>query len=315
MRGMLMHRSTLQQSLLLAGAAVFAGSAWSFLRWWKQRAKRSAQQAIAALFAQVKAMNKGIAMVVSDATSSNFSVRNLSKYLLQRGLCPSNDLFRDAQLLLSLLQDEASEKNGKTPRVSSRVFAHCLKPQVIKAKRLQDLFPEIKESYVQQPLDYGRNSRYGDEWRISCYMVVMENWKPKIMPHEPMLRCLGDVMHECVKSFESWYCSLKGFKQGSKPFSVMNAFVTRYRPLHGEDELKKHIDGANVDGSCILALPTDEAFEGGALHVWDGKPKQELVYKMAPGDCMFMDTKIWHQAKPITSGSRWALVLFLKLER
>ena len=33
-------------------------------------------------------------------------------------------------------------------------------------------------------------------------------------------------------------------------------------------------DGANVDGSCILALPTDEAFEGGALHVWDGKPKQ-----------------------------------------
>lgn len=33
-------------------------------------------------------------------------------------------------------------------------------------------------------------------------------------------------------------------------------------------------DGANVDGSCILALPTDEPFEGGALHVWDGKPKQ-----------------------------------------
>jgi hypothetical protein len=29
-----------------------------------------------------------------------------------------------------------------------------------------------------------------------------------------------------------------------------------------------------VDGSCILALPTDEPFEGGALHVWDGKPKQ-----------------------------------------
>ena len=38
------------------------GSAWSFLRWWKQRAKRSAQHAITALFAQVQAMNKGIAM-------------------------------------------------------------------------------------------------------------------------------------------------------------------------------------------------------------------------------------------------------------
>lgn len=37
-------------------------------------------------------------------------------------------------------------------------------------------------------------------------------------------------------------------------------------------------DGANVDGSCILALPTDEPFEGGALHVWDGKPKQVTFF-------------------------------------
>ena len=71
--------------------------------------------------------------------------------------------------------------------IAVAAIAKCC--QVIKPKRLQNLFPEIKESYVQQPLDYGRNSRYGDDWRISCYMVVMENWKPKIMPHEPMLRC------------------------------------------------------------------------------------------------------------------------------
>ena len=64
----------------------------------------------------------------------------------------------------------------------------CLVVKVIKPKRLQNLFPEIKNCYVQQPLDYGRYSRYGDDWRISCYLVVMENWKPKIMPHEPMLR-------------------------------------------------------------------------------------------------------------------------------
>eukprot|EP00434_Breviolum_minutum_P042080 symbB.v1.2.037438.t1/scaffold5434.1/size28417/1 len=309
--GMLMHRSARQHALLLAGAAVFAGATWSLLHWWKQYRASYRRHALADLFSQVKMINKGIAMVVSDAKSASFSSRNLSKYLLQRGLCPSNDLLRDAQLLLSLLEDEATEKTSG----GRRVFSHALKSAVIKPKRLQNLFPEIKNCYVQQPLDYGRNSRYGDDWRISCYLVVMENWKPKIMPHEPMLRCLGDVMNECVRSFETWYCSLKGFKPGSKPFSVMNAFVTRYRPLHGEDELKKHIDGANVDGSCILALPTDEPFEGGALHVWDGKPKQELVYKMSPGDCMFMDTKIWHQAKPITSGCRWALVLFLKSDR
>ncbi|CAK9109618.1 unnamed protein product [Durusdinium trenchii] len=246
---------------------------WFLLTWCKQRKLAQRENAIAKIFAEVKALNKAITMVVSDASSSSFSRRNLSKYLLQRGLSPSENLLQDAQALLSLLQDDAKHKDVSNGSSSPgpRAMAHALKPAVIDPQRLQDLFPEIKASYVQQPLDYGRNSRYGDNWRISCYMVVMENWKPKIMPHEPMLKCLGDIMHEC--------------------------------------------DGANVDGSAILALPTDEPFEGGALHVWDGKPKQELVYKMAPGDCMFMDTKIWHQAKPITSGTRWALVLFLKSEK
>ncbi|CAJ1367972.1 unnamed protein product [Effrenium voratum] len=289
---------------LRLGLLALAGSAGIFLCWKRYLAQRD--RAIARAFQKIKSMNKAIALVVSDARNASFSRRNLSKYMVQRGLCPSEDLLRDATLLVSLLE----ESRGPPAK-----FAHELKQAAIDAEHLQRLFPEIQASYVQQPLDYGRNSRYGDNWRISCYMVVMENWKPKIMPHEPMLRCLGDTMQHCVAQFEAWYCTLKGFRQGSKRFSVMNAFVTRYRPVHGEDELQKHIDGANVDGSVILALPTEEPFEGGALHVWDGKPKQELVYQMAPGDCMFMDTKIWHQAKPISKGARWALVLFLKLEK
>merc|ERR1712118_550908 len=93
----------------------------------------------------------------------------------------------------------------------------------------------------------------------------------------------------------------------------MNAFVTRYRPIPDEDQLKRHIDGANVDGSVVLALPTDDPCEGGALHVWDGKPQKEFVYRMEPGDILFLDTRVWHQAKSITSGTRWSLVIFLKL--
>lgn len=147
--------------------------------------------------------------------------------------------------------------------------------------------------------------------RISCYLVVMENWKPKIEAHEPMVRCLGTVMESCRRSFEIWYS-----KRNSLPsveVSVMNAFVTRYRPEAEEDQLKKHIDGANVDGSVILALPTDDPFEGGNLIVWDGKPQQELTYQMRPGDLLFLENAVWHQAKPITSGERWALVLFLRI--
>ena len=57
-----------------------------------------------------------------------------------------------------------------------------------------------------------------------------------------MLRCLGEVMNDCVSMFEEWYCTFKGFRHGSKKFDVMNAFVTRYRAIHGEDELQKHIE-------------------------------------------------------------------------
>merc|ERR1712166_1643816 len=109
----------------------------------------------------------------------------------------------------------------------------------------------------------------------------MDNWKPKIMPHEPMVRCMSSVMYDCVGAFEDWYCKLKALNHVKA--SVMNAFVTRYRPVEDENYLKKHIDGASVDGSVILALPTDDAFQGGKLHVWDSKPQKEYVYDMQPG--------------------------------
>ena len=142
--------------------------------------------------------------------------------------------------------------------------------------------------------------------------VVLEKWKPKIMPHEPMVSALSDVVDMCCRRFEEWY--LERFER-SRRASVMNAFVTRYRPRPDEAELKKHIDGANVDGSVILALPTDEPFEGGKLKVWDGRPTVLHEYAMAPGDCIFLDARVWHQGCAISSGARYALVLFLRLNK
>merc|ERR1711972_1032497 len=148
---------------------------------------------------------------------------------------------------------------------------------------------------------------------ISCYVVVMENWKPKILPHEPMVLCMSPTMDKCVEAFRKWYCHVHAL--ASVDVHVMNAFVTRYRAIHEEDQLKKHIDGSNVDGSVILALPTDDPFEGGSLHVWDRKPEKEFVYQIKPGDVIYLDNGVWHQAKPISCGTRWALVLFLRVRK
>jgi hypothetical protein len=104
-------------------------------------------------------------------------------------------------------------------------------------------------------------------------------------------------------------------------------FVTRYTPNPGEQALLKHVDGAGkVDGSVVVALPIDRwsapqddnAFEGGGLTFWDGKDENrlplEIHYDTRSGDLAFIDRAVWHQADPISKGTRWALVIFYQVK-
>jgi hypothetical protein len=87
-----------------------------------------------------------------------------------------------------------------------------------------------------------------------------------------------------------------------------------------------------VDGSVVLALPIDKwsapeevnTFVGGGLTFWDGKNNanstqdastqpREIHYDTRSGDLAFIDRAVWHQADPITKGTRWALVIFYKV--
>lgn len=262
------------------------------------------------LLEEVGRKSKSVMYIVSNSSNTDFSAAGLAKYLRMKGVEPRTGddpeavNAENAGLLLELL-DQA------IPTATIHPLRHELVKGAVWPAQIRSLFPDMKAAYVQQVLDYGPNSRYGDRWRISCYLVVMENWKPKIEPHAPMVKCMSGVMDECVQAFSRWYRKRKALS--AIDVSVMNAFVTRYRPMPDEDQLKKHIDGANVDGSVVLALSTDDPFEGGALHVWDGRPEKEFKYRMSPGDALFLENAVWHQSMPITSGTRWALVLFLRL--
>jgi len=279
-------------------------------RSWRRR--RQAED-LERLLRDVGRQSKGVLYIVSNRTNDHFSCANLKKYLRMKGVEPCEEateqetMLANAKLLLRLLS-----AGGTSVPPASAQLRHELVSSAIQPERLANVFPVMKEAYVQQPLDYGRNSRYGDKWRISCYLVVMENWKPRIEPHRPMVECMTPVMDACTDAFARWFCRRRAL--ASVDVIVMNAFVTRYRAIQDESELKKHIDGANVDGSVILALPTDDPFQGGALHVWDGKPQREFVYRMRPGDAVFLESAVWHQARPISAGTRWALVLFLRLQ-
>ena len=74
-----------------------------------------------------------------------------------------------------------------------------------------------------------------------------------------------------------------------------------------------------VDGSLILALPTDVEWRGngGGVTVWEGPEEDEVQwdYPMNPGDICFLDNYVWHQGNPITAGERWALVIFYRTKQ
>ena len=128
-------------------------------------------------------------------------------------------------------------------------------------------------------------------------------------------------------------------EHGLPKVSRLMTFITRYTPAPNENALLKHIDGAGkVDGSVVVALPIDRwtashdtnSFEGygGGLTFWDGRvvrtsseekgtrrELEEIVYDTRSGDVAFIDNMVWHQANPISKGTRWALVIFYKVDK
>ena len=52
-----------------------------------------------------------------------------------------------------------------------------------------------------------------------------------------------------------------------------------------------------------------------ARTVWDGDGDSEVFEypDLGPGDACVLDTRVWHQSNPITSGERWVVVIFYQV--
>lgn len=171
------------------------------------------------------------------------------------------------------------------------------------------------------------------EWKISCYLEVMQGGIPCTNPNHELLKLFTPLLDACNDVFSHWYrqqhsCNRPtAISLGGIQVQRLMTFVTRYTPNPGEEALLKHVDGAGkVDGSVVVALPTDRwsapeddnAFEGGGLTFWDGRDENrmplEMHYDTRSGDLAFIDRAVWHQANPISKGTRWALVIFYEVK-
>lgn len=249
-----------------------------------------------------------------------------------------------------------------------RGLKHAVMEGAVDSSYLSEVFSEIKSVFRPQMVKYSNTNPdikasdgehgQGIDWKVSSYMEVDTSMggamQKGVVVNEALLATCEGLLEACNAAFRLWFERLHGVGSISE-LVRLQSFVTRYRPLPNENALLRHIDGAHVDGSLILALPTDRcacgvamrcgcractwhssahmhivrlygficvivavnrsAFTGGGVTVWEGEPETEYVYPMQPGDVCCLDNYVWHQGNPITAGERWSLVIFYAVKR
>ena len=197
---------------------------------------------------------------------------------------------------------------------------HLVVQQGIDPAYLDSIFPKILELFKPQTVYYNGGIAQVPEWKISCYLEVMNGGIPTTEPNLPLCHLLQPLLDECNALFLHWYkqqhaCNSRRLvpapdnnaSQSSSTTKTMTqpqldckrlmTFITRYTPAPGEQALLKHVDGAGkVDGSIVVALPMEQGkeFQGGGLTVWDGKDATtgrtlETHYETRNGDVAFID--------------------------
>lgn len=211
---------------------------------------------------------------------------------------------------------------------------HLVMTDVISSLYLDSIFPNMLPLFIPQIVHYNGGIAGITEWKISCYLEVMDGGIPTTNPSIELLHLFQPLLDVCNDLFLHWYkqqhsCNNpNNHRKTATSCERLMTFITRYTPAPGEQALLKHVDGAGkVDGSVVIALPVDRwsasyqtnQFEGGGLTFWDGndpltgKRPAEIHYDTRSGDVAFIDRAVWHQADPITKGTRWALVIFYKV--
>jgi hypothetical protein len=197
---------------------------------------------------------------------------------------------------------------------------HAVVHNAVDVRKLETVFDAVRENFAPQQVNYS-NTAYGkDHWNLSCFMEYTNGVASKgieLAKGEPMARVCAEVLADCDRVFLEWYDTLHPRSRATKrTLHRMQSFVTRYRPNPDETHLPRHIDGANVDGSLVLGLPTYSAFGvSGGLTVWDGVDDAETFrYPVAAGDACLLDSRVWHQSNPITHGERWVIVIFYEVQ-
>ena len=129
------------------------------------------------------------------------------------------------------------------PRPERGIWKHKIIKRALNENMLSNTFAKIRAEFEPQLVTYK-----GQNWKISTYMELDNtghiSGKHKVDPDVEMLEICREMLDKCTRQFEVWYNEDRKLKYCKA--ERLHSFVTRYLPVPGQDQLKKHIDGRHV---------------------------------------------------------------------
>jgi len=156
----------------------------------------------------------------------------------------SNNDHAMASFVRSNLKKEISQQVVRKKLAKLR---HLVLKQAISPEYLDSLFPSLLEHFDPQHVIYNGGIANITEWKISCYLEVMEGGVPTANPNIKLLDLFRPLLDECNQLFLFWFrqksaCNNNNnYKKKKEDLqcSRLMTFITRYTPAPGEEALLK----------------------------------------------------------------------------
>ena len=156
----------------------------------------------------------------------------------------------DASFVRSGLKTEIAKQVLRKKLAKLR---HLVLQEAISPAYLDSLFPDLLKHFNPQQVTYNGGIANITEWKISCYLEVMEGGVPTANPNVDLLHLFHPLLEECNNLFLYWFrqksaCNTNKHSAAKNDIkcSRLMTFITRYTPAPGEQALLKVRNGLSL---------------------------------------------------------------------
>lgn len=121
---------------------------------------------------------------------------------------------------------------------------HCVIEKGIDPTYLDEIFPLLLQHFQPQHVVYNGGVANIKDWKISCYLEVMDGGVPTTEPNIPLRNIFHPLLDAINQLFLHWYRQQHNREHIQSCQRIMT-FITRYTPQPGEQALLKVSQSVN----------------------------------------------------------------------